>query len=152
MERGQGWTEIHESEYDKNVATFTIVSNHFVTYDQPFRGDSVSVALAARIVDLFPEASTVNFFRPTDRPEIFRWHWINIQGWKEWSAKNEGGISFLRINRILAPTVDIHPLEDDWFLVFIDNSGYRRQGHTRYYKCDQMTGLVNLFDHLYNKS
>jgi hypothetical protein len=93
---------------------------------------------------LFPEASKVNFFRPTDRPEIFRWHWINIQGWKEWSVKNEGGISFLRINRILAPTVDIHSLEDDWFMVNVDNTGL--------YKCDQMTGLVNLFDHLYNKS
>ncbi len=139
---GQGWREVDDSEYEKNVSYYTM-RNRRIEYDQPYSGDFLSVAMVAKIVSLFEDASGVMIFRRTSEPTILGWKELHIKQWRIWSAENEMDLAHFRIDRLSRPTVFIHPLKDDWFMVNIGGSGY--------YKCDQFGGLANLVKYLDNK-
>jgi hypothetical protein len=141
-ESGQGWREVDDSEYEKNVSYYTM-RHRRIEYDQPYSGDFLSVAMVAKIVGLFEDASEVMIFIPTDLPKVLRWKNLTIKEWRIWSAENDMELAHFLIDRLSRPTVFIHPLKDDWFMVHVNKSGY--------YKCDQFGGLANLVKHLYNK-
>jgi len=141
-ESGQGWREVDESEYSQNISNYTVAFRR-IEYDQPYSEDFVSVAVVAKIVGFFEDASEVMIFLPTNIPNVLRWMNLTIKEWRIWSAKNDKELAHFRIDRFQRPSVFIHSLKDDWFMVHVNNSGY--------YKCDQFSGLANLVKHLYNK-
>ncbi len=153
MQRGQGWREVDDDEYHDNVAYYTVRPDHIIEYDHPSRysrvgtvvdyetfGDYMSVVEAARIVDMVPHAVGVMAFLSTERPNIFKVYSMYIENWRLWSDTRDGKISQLRVDRKDMTSVYIHVLKDDWFMVNVSNVGY--------YKCDQLSGVANLFRYL----
>ncbi len=146
-DKGQGWKVIPYEEFNDEAQWhhFDIRGfNQVIEYNRPYRGDFVSVAQTAKIVDLFDDATAVSFARPTDNPTIFRYDWLMIDDWRQWSSINEGDIMRIRLNRKFRGPVVIFIVRDDWFLVRFTGLDYGFRYDSIGYKCDQLRGLANL--------
>jgi hypothetical protein len=148
MLSGQGWQKISYEEFNDKVQWYHFDIRGFdqvIEYDQPYRGDFVSVAHAAKIVDLFDDVTTVMFAQSTDDPTIFRYDLLMVDDWRHWSTKNEGDIMRIRLSRKEGDPVVIFILRDDWYLVRFGAIGYYGFRYDSIgYKCDQLRGLANL--------
>ena len=147
-DKGQGWQKISREVFDDEVQWehFDIRGfDQVIECDQPYRGDFVSVAQAARIVDLFDDVTGVMFAQSTPDPTIFRYDWLTIDDWGQWSSINECDIMRIRVDRKKKDPALIFIARDDWFLVRFSTIDYGSEYYTfTEYKCDQLRGLANL--------